>query len=120
MNNQLELRNKDKETSLEKIAKQNFQHWNQLLQTGDKQKVAGIYLVKGELFGTVSGKIRQGADEIAEYFEHFLKANPAGEVVKRTVVSLDENTYLDQGVYEFTLQQNDGREKKVQANFTYV
>ena len=108
------------ENSLEEIAERNFQNWNQLLQTGNEEEVAGIYLPKGELFGTVSGKIRQGRNEIAGYFEHFLQSNPVGKILEREVVSIDENTYLDQGVYEFTLQQDNGREKKVQANFTYV
>jgi uncharacterized protein (TIGR02246 family) len=116
--NEINLGEKN-EKSVEQIAYENFESWNDTLQTKDAKLVAKKYLETGELFGTVSTKIRQGREEIAKYFEHFLQINPSGKVVERKVVKASDNTYIDSGLYNFTVERN-GKKEVVEAMFTYV
>ncbi len=111
--------NKPDDEKIKEIAKENFKKWNEALQTKSSQKVAECYLQQGELFGTVSGKIRQGREEIAGYFEHFLQSDPSGEILNSNIEVISEDAYLETGVYQFTLTKN-GKQSVVQARFTYV
>ncbi len=113
-----------KETNYEKpnherLAEELFNDWNESLKSGEPQKVAEEYLEDGELFGTVSGRIRQGWEEIKKYFEHFLKGSPTGEVLNRSVIYISDNMFLDSGLYRFKLTK-DGQEQMVDAEFTFV
>ena len=113
-----------KETNYEKpnyerLSEKLFNSWNESLKSGEAQKVAEEYLEDGELFGTVSGKIRRGWEEIQGYFEHFLKGKPVGEVLNREVVYISDSMFLDSGLYRFKLTK-DGQEQIVDAKFTFV
>ncbi len=111
--------NKPNDEEIKQIAKKNFKKWNDALQTKDSQEVAKCYLSQGELFGTVSGKIRQGREAIAEYFEHFLESDPSGEILESDIEVISEDAYLETGIYQFTLTK-DGKKTVVKARFTYV
>ncbi len=110
---------KSNDQEIIEVAKKNFEKWNDALQTKDPQKVAECYLPQGELFGTVSGKIRQGREEIAGYFEHFLESNPSGEIVDSKLKVISEDAYLETGIYQFALTKN-GEQSVVRARFTYI
>ncbi len=111
--------NKSNNQEIKEVARKNFEKWNEALQTKDPQKVAECYLPQGELFGTVSGKIRQGREEIAGYFEHFLESDPSGKILESNIEVVSEETYLETGIYQFTLTKN-GEQSVVRARFTYV
>ena len=105
--------------SLNLLADRVFDEWNRLLLTKDARLVSGKYLEQGELFGTVSAKIRHGRDEIMEYFEHFLKIDPSGKVVERKTVEISEDSFLDSGSYNFEVVR-DGEKELIEAMFVYV
>ncbi len=111
--------NNPSEEEMKTIAKENFKKWNEALQTKNPQTVAECYLPQGELFGTVSGKIRQGREAIAGYFEHFLESDPSGKILESNIEVVSEDTYLETGIYKFTLMK-DGEETVIKARFTYV
>lgn len=102
-----------------RIAEKNFSIWNAALLTRDSKNVAEVYLSEGELLGTVSSKIRKGKEEIGEYFDHFLKINPSGEVVERDVVYFSNDCFLDKGLYDFKVVRG-GEEEIIHARFSYV
>ncbi|MFA6790636.1 MAG: SgcJ/EcaC family oxidoreductase, partial [Parcubacteria group bacterium] len=107
------------EKNIEAIAESNFSTWNDQLLTKESQKVAQVYLPDGELFGTVSSKIRKGREEIREYFDHFLKIDPSGKVIERNIIQFSEDCYLDEGFYDFNVIRN-GKEEVVHARFIYI
>ncbi|HFC36097.1 MAG TPA: DUF4440 domain-containing protein [Candidatus Moranbacteria bacterium] len=104
---------------LNELAKNNFRKWNNSLRTKDSKKVADNYLKNGELLGTVSVKIRQGRKEIEKYFDHFLQIDPSGKVIEREIIAIDENTFLDGGLYNFEVTKN-GERQIIEARFTYI
>ncbi len=116
----MEIKKNEQNELMKEIASENFKRWNEQLQTKKPELVAEMYDEKGELFGTVSSKIRKGRKEIAEYFKHFLESNPEGKVTKREIKKIDENTYWEEGDYTFTVDSEDGGRKEIEARFTYL
>ncbi|MFF7469026.1 SgcJ/EcaC family oxidoreductase [Streptomyces sp. NPDC008092] len=107
------------EPSKKQIAKL-FDRWNAALQTGDPEKVAGLYAKDAVLLPTVSNKIRTNHAEIVDYFEHFLQNKPVGKKIETIVNVLDTNSAIDTGVYEFTLTDpKSGAKRVVEARYTY-
>lgn len=97
-----------------------FDRWNASLATGNPQQVAALYAEDGVLQPTVSNWMRVGQDEIANYFESFLKKKPQGVINAREIKLLDEDSALDAGIYTFTLHDDKGASHQVQARYTYV
>jgi uncharacterized protein (TIGR02246 family) len=98
-----------------------FDTWNAALQTGDPQKVAGLYAKDAVLLPTVSNKVRSDRAEIVDYFHHFLQHKPVGKKTETIVNVLDGNTAIDTGVYAFTLTDRATGEKRVvEARYTYT
>ncbi len=104
---------------LNELAEDNFRKWNNSLKTKKSREVADQYLEEGELFGTVSAKIRHGRKEIKGYFDHFLQIDPSGKVIERETMAIDENTFLDGGLYDFEVTKN-GKRQIIEARFTYI
>ncbi|MEZ5456653.1 MAG: SgcJ/EcaC family oxidoreductase [Lysobacteraceae bacterium] len=97
-----------------------FDRWNAALATGNPQQVAALYAADGVLQPTVSNWMRVGQDEIANYFESFLKKQPQGVINSREIKLLDDDSALDAGIYTFTLHDGQGGSQQVQARYTYV
>jgi len=105
--------------SLLEIAHENFNKWNQALQTKDAKKVAELYSEDNTFHPTMSGDFKFGREGAEDYFEHFLLKNPFGEVVEEKIQSLGENSYLHSGLYNFKIWPAEKREI-AEARFTYV
>ena len=97
-----------------------FDRWNAALLSGDAEKVAARYAHDAVLLPTASPKIRTTRAEIVDYFEHFLENKPSGEKLRTVVEVLDRNTAVDAGLYRFTLTNQDGTTRHVDARYTYV
>ncbi|MCS1331235.1 SgcJ/EcaC family oxidoreductase [Escherichia coli] len=92
-----------------------FDRWNESLKTGDAKKVADNYLSDAILLPTVSKKIRITDAERVDYFEHFLKKKPVGEINFRTI-RIGCNMALDTGNYTFTFEDK----KQVSARYSFA
>ena len=104
-----------------KTARENFQIWNDALQTGDQKVVASLYSDSQLSFlPTVSPKHIKDLDGTEDYFKVFVAKNPFGSVTDEAVLSSDNgNTYLHSGMYTFELGPSDSR-IPVKARFSYV
>lgn len=96
-----------------------FDQWNAALATGEPAKVAALYAPDGVLQPTVSNWMRQGRDEVQDYFVKFLQLDPKGVINARDIRVIDEDTAMDAGIYTFTLTEG-GQSRQVQARYTYV
>ena len=108
------------EIAIEEIAKENFQAWNDALQTKDAKKIAELYSADATFLPTLSGDFKFGQDQAEGYFEHFLLKNPFGRIVQEKVQPIGENSYLHSGLYNFEVDKQGGRKEIVQARFTYL
>ena len=54
---------------------------------------------------TVSNWMRQGRNEVADYFVKFLQLDPKGVINARDIRLIDEDTAMDAGIYTFTLSE---------------
>jgi uncharacterized protein (TIGR02246 family) len=63
--------------------------------------------------------VRTDRAGIVDYFTHFLRNKPQGEIKMSTINLLDLTTAIDTGVYVFTLTQ-DGKQQQVEARYTFV
>jgi len=109
---------KTKQNFLE-IAHENFQKWNEALQTRDAKKVAELYLEENTFHPTMSGDFKSGKKGAEDYFKHFLLKNPFGKIVKEKVQFLGKDSYLHSGLYNFEIGSTKKREI-AEARFTYV
>jgi hypothetical protein len=62
-----------------------FGLWNDALATLDSDKVASRYASGALLLPTVSDTPRNDYASIKDYFDHFLKSKPQGEIVESFV-----------------------------------
>ncbi|MDD5651895.1 MAG: SgcJ/EcaC family oxidoreductase [Candidatus Moranbacteria bacterium] len=101
------------------VARNNFSVWNEILQTGNPQKISPLYEDGATFLPTVSPKFKKGREEAAGYFEHFMAKNPKGEIKSEEIQVLGDNVYLHSGLYDFELDGEEGR-SIVEARFSYV
>ena len=62
-----------------------FDEWNAALQTGDPERVAGLYAAEAILQPTVSNKVRHTYAEIRDYFVHLVGMVPKGVIDEANV-----------------------------------
>ncbi len=96
------------------IAEQ-FDEWNQALQTGDPKKVTALYDDSGVLLPTMSDQVRHSHEEIEDYFVGFLAKGPMGKIDEANIRAFGE-TAINSGVYTFAFKEGT----RVQARFTFV
>jgi len=101
------------------VAHENFDRWNEALQTGDPKVVAALYHDDATFLPTKSGEFMRGQAGAEKYFTHFLEDRPTGEVVSEEVQSLGTEAYLHSGNYNFSLGPDDAR-RMVEARFSFV
>lgn len=104
---------------IKEIARENFSSWTKALQTGEPKKVAELYSEDATFLPTMSPEFKRGKSGTEEYFEHFLKKNPDGEIKKEEIQPLGENAYLHSGMYDFEVDKNGSRDV-VEARFSFV
>eukprot|EP00574_Skeletonema_japonicum_P008877 CAMPEP_0201736784 /NCGR_PEP_ID=MMETSP0593-20130828/40585_1 /ASSEMBLY_ACC=CAM_ASM_000672 /TAXON_ID=267983 /ORGANISM="Skeletonema japonicum, Strain CCMP2506" /LENGTH=595 /DNA_ID=CAMNT_0048230623 /DNA_START=35 /DNA_END=1822 /DNA_ORIENTATION=- len=95
-----------------------FSLWNNALATLDPKQVASRYASKGVLLPTVSDTPRTDFESIEDYFVHFLKLKPQGEIVE-SHVTIGNNWCQDVGIYEFNMGAT-GKKVKGRYSFVYV
>ncbi len=93
-----------------------FDLWNNALATLDPEKVADRYSKRGVLLPTVSNKPRTDRAGIVDYFTHFLKNEPQGEILSGDII-IGHNWAQDAGIYEFTMGTTGAT---VKGRYTYV
>lgn len=94
-----------------------FDHWNQVLQTGDPRKVTALYAERSILLPTMSNKPRLTAAEKEEYFQHFLEKRPFARIDLRQI-EIGCNMAVDSGLYTFTFAKT-GEVISGRYSFTY-
>ncbi|MGP4000739.1 SgcJ/EcaC family oxidoreductase [Streptomyces sp. 8N706] len=97
-----------------------FDLWQAALATGDPERVADRYAPDAVLVPTMSNRIRTDRDGIVDYFKHFLAQKPEARITRSVVRVLDENSAVDTGTYRFTLTDENGSERTVDARYTFV
>lgn len=97
-----------------------FDRWNSALQTGNVNAVIDLYAPNAVLQPTVSNKVRNTPDQIKDYFDHFLQFKPLGQINYREIRQLGSNVAMDSGVYTFTLNEESGKTRQVQARYTFI
>lgn len=105
--------------TMEQTARENFEKWNAALQTKDPQKVAELYTTNSTFHPTMSGNFEFGQEGAEGYFEHFLLKNPFGKIVEDKVQTIDDNSYVHSGLYDFVVGPAEKRET-VKARFTFI
>ena len=81
--------------------------------------MATLYARDGVLLGTVAERIHQGTVDISDYFEGFLTMQPCGEFDEIIIQDYGMGAVAD-GLYTFTLTNEEGEVEEVKARFTYV
>jgi len=104
--------------NLLEIAHENFQKWNEALQTKDAKKVAELYAENNSFLPTMSPDFKHGKDEASKYFKHFLEINPGGEVIEEKIQPMGENYYSHNGMYNFEVDQ-EGKRVTMECRFTF-
>jgi uncharacterized protein (TIGR02246 family) len=104
--------------SMKKEILDQFEMWNNALQTGDPDKVVACYAENAILLPTVSPKVRHNHAEIRDYFVHFLSKKPHGRITEENIRIYDDIA-INSGLYTFSLM-GDGGHTDVAARFTFV
>jgi len=94
-----------------------FDRWNLSLQSGNPQKVVANYAEQSILLPTVSNTPRLTPEEKVDYFHHFLKDRPTGEITLRQI-QCGCNMAVDSGLYTFTFART-GNRVTARYSFTY-
>lgn len=95
-----------------------FEMWNNALQTGDPDNVAACYAEDAILLPTVSAKVRHNHEEIRDYFVHFLAKKPYGKITEQNI-RIYGDMAINSGLYTFTLTDGNAQ-ADVAARFTFV
>jgi len=96
-----------------------FDAWNLALQMRDPDRVASLYAPDAILLPTFSRSVRHNGAEIRDYFAHFLRDAPAGEIVESNV-HIFGDTAVHSGVYAFTFSPPSRPRRRIAARFTFV
>ena len=106
---------------MKQVARDNFQAWNDALQTKDPKKVAALYSDKDLSFlPTVSPQHIKVIPDTKDYFTDFVLKNPFGTITDDKVQVFDNgSSYLHSGMYTFELG-DAGARTPVEARFSYV
>ncbi len=105
--------------NMERLAKENFNRWNEALLSRDAGSVAELYSESNTFLPTVSPEFKKGIEGAESYFEHFLEKNPKGEIVEALVQTIGDSAYLHSGMYNFEVGPDDNR-STVEARFTFL
>lgn len=93
-----------------------FDRWNDTLKSGDPKQVVANYAEESILLPTVSNTPRLTPAEKEDYFVHFLKSQPSGEINLRQI-QISGDLAVDSGLYTFTMGATGA---VVKARYTFV
>jgi uncharacterized protein (TIGR02246 family) len=93
-------------------------NWLNVLADGDAVKMTDLYLENGVLLGTLAKEIKQGREQLQEYFEMFLQKSPIGSIDSFILQNFGDIAISD-GTYTFEIDGENGRES-IAARYTYV
>lgn len=102
------------------VARENFNRWNEALQSRDPQEVAKLYMSECLFLPTRSPEFVKDVTGAEKYFEGFLRNNPEGTITDGESKFLGPDSLLHTGMYTFSLQNGGGERKDVAARFTFV
>ena len=94
--------------------------WVELVSKHVVDDVVNLYATDGVLLGTFSDKIRQGKDEIREYFDFFLNKKPKATIIDFKKHEIDNDNFSVSGFYDFEVDALDGLRNSSSARFTFV
>jgi len=93
-----------------------FDVWNAAIQTGDPDKVVGLYATNAVLVPTLSNDVRTSHDEIRHYFVEFLGKDPRAQL-DESHVRLYGDVAINSGIYSFFF---GGSGVPTQARYSFV
>lgn len=96
-----------------------FEKWNNALQTGNPDEIVKLYAEDGILWGTLSPVIRPGRELIREYFVSFAAKEGIHGKVTDQHIRIYGDIAINSGSYTFFWKQN-GKDTSLDARFTYV
>jgi uncharacterized protein (TIGR02246 family) len=105
---------KYKEMNNEKIMAL-FDHWNNIIQTGNPKTVTNLYQIDAVLLPTTSNKFCHNYSEIEEYFRQFLENIPKCNIHESKIQNLGE-IIIHSGIYIFSFKDYS----KIKARFSFV
>lgn len=103
---------------INEIAQTNSKRWQDSLGQ-DAEAVAQLYGPEATFLPTVSPDFKKGPGEAAGYFSHFLEKNPSCQIIEEQVKSLEDNSYLHYGKYNFAVGPTEARQT-IEAEFSFV
>lgn len=111
----------DKRSDLYEVEEQ-FQLWNEALQTGDPERVVDLYAPESVLVPTMSNVVRYDRAGKVDYFKSFLEHKPVGIITEHAAQFLDEqhSSAASSGLYTFNITTAAGKQEQLQARFTFV
>ena len=94
-----------------------FERWNDMLKTGNPDKVVSMYEDDAVLLPTMSNTPRLTRDAKRDYFVHFMEKHPVGSINSRAV-RIGCNDAIASGLYTFKFE--DGRSVAARYTYTYA
>ena len=94
-------------------------NWLNTLADGNAVAMTDLYLENGVLLGTLAKEIKQGHEQLQQYFEMFLKKSPIGSVDSFILQNFGDVCISD-GTYTFEIDGEGGNRESVAARYTYV
>ena len=94
-------------------------NWLNTLADGNAVAMTDLYLENGVLLGTLAKEIKQGHEQLQQYFEMFLKKSPIGSVDSFILQNFGDVCISD-GTYTFEMDSESGNRESVAARYTYV
>jgi uncharacterized protein (TIGR02246 family) len=94
-------------------------NWLNTLADGNAVAMSDLYLENGVLLGTLAKEIKQGREQLQEYFEMFLKKSPIGSVDSFILQNFGDVCISD-GTYTFEIDSEGGNRESIAARYTYV
>jgi uncharacterized protein (TIGR02246 family) len=106
---------------ISKITKENFEMWNDAIQTKDPVRVSKIYREDCLFLPTFpqKGKEIVSKNGVGDYFNHFLLKSPKGTIIEESSRSCGLDVIIHAGKYDFEIGP-DGDRSIVHAKFTFI
>ena len=100
----------------QEVAFQYLKEWGESVESKNKEAVLNLYSDGASLWPTLSNRLRQSRDQIADYFDLFLpKIDGPVEWNQCAFQPINEDYCVWSGIYTFQLKDGQTR-----ARFTYV
>lgn len=95
-----------------------FDRWDASLKTGNASEVVKNYAPNAILLPIISNQVRHNSIEIKQYFDQFLKLQPAG-TMKEENIRIFCDVAVASGKYNINIRKN-GKPEQIKARYTFV